>query len=196
MKEQDLYARADEALRDTVEQITGAGWQQRMGDWSNPAERTGPTVREFVNSEAADAAWVPDMLAGRTMNEVGKDTYARDLLGDDPKGAVATITARAIEAVIALDDPDRTVHCSFGDYPAREYLWQIIGFHGLGAWDIANTLGLDDPLADESLAQGMYDLIAPHADEWRAIGVFPARVPVADDAPVRDRLLGAVGRQP
>lgn len=196
MSEQDIFARADEALRDTVEQIRGDQWEQRMADWSNPSEKTGPTAREFVTSLASDAAWVPDLLAGRTMDEVGKERFAGDLIGDDPKGSLAAITATAIEAVRQLDDLDRTVHCSFGDFPAREYLWQIIAYHGFGAWDIANTLGLDDPLADEPLAQGMYDLIAPHAEAWRAMGIFPAAVPVPDDAPVRDRLIGLVGRQP
>lgn len=34
------------------------------------------------------------------------------------------------------------------------------------------------------------------AEEWRSYGVFPAAVPVADDAPLLDRLLGLTGRQP
>ena len=37
---------------------------------------------------------------------------------------------------------------------------------------------------------------APGMDEWRAIGVFPAPIPIADDAPLLDRLLCMTGRQP
>jgi len=44
--------------------------------------------------------------------------------------------------------------------------------------------------------QGIWDEISPHAEEWRAIGVFPAAVPVPDDAPLLDRLLGLTGRDP
>jgi len=44
--------------------------------------------------------------------------------------------------------------------------------------------------------QGLWDEISPHVEEWRAIGVFPAAVPVPDDAPLLDRLLGLTGRNP
>jgi hypothetical protein len=42
-----------------------------------------PTLREVVNALAYDDAWVPDMLAGRSMDEVGKDAFDGDLLGDE-----------------------------------------------------------------------------------------------------------------
>ena len=38
--------------------------------------------------------------------------------------------------------------------------------------------------------------MSPHAEEWRAIGVFPTAVPVPADAPLLSRLLGLTGRQP
>lgn len=95
----------------------------------------------------------------------------------------------------ALDDPDLIVHCSFGDYPAREYLWQINGFRALRAHDIAEVIGADSKLPDE-LVQGVWDETFPHAEEWRALGVFPAAVPVPDNAPLQDRLLGLTGREP
>jgi hypothetical protein len=44
--------------------------------------------------------------------------------------------------------------------------------------------------------QGIWDEISPHAEEWRAIGVFPAAVPVPDSAPLLNRLLGITGRPP
>ena len=48
----------------------------------------------------------------------------------------------------------------------------------------------------EELVQGIWDEVSPHAEEWRAIGVFPAAVPVPDDAPLLQRLLGLTGRPP
>jgi hypothetical protein len=87
------------------------------------------------------------------------------------------------------------VHCSFGEYPAREYFWQINGFRGLRAWDIANVIGIDPALPDD-LVQGLWDELSPNADEWRKFGVFPAAVAVPDDAPLLDRLLGITGRDP
>ena len=87
------------------------------------------------------------------------------------------------------------MHCSFGDYPAREYFWQINSFRGLRAHDIARVLGIDPQLPPE-LVQALWDEISPHAEEWRQIGVFPPAVAVPQDAPLLDRLLGLTGRQP
>ncbi len=53
-----------------------------------------------------------------------------------------------------------------------------------------------DPDLSEELVQGIWDEVSPHAEEWRSMGVFPAAVPVPDDAPLLARLLGLTGRQP
>ncbi len=87
------------------------------------------------------------------------------------------------------------VHLSFGDFPAREYFWQINSFRGLRAVDIARVIGADTTLPDE-LVQGLWEEIAPHAEEWRGMGIFPAAVEVPDDAPLQERLLGLTGREP
>lgn len=82
-----------------------------------------------------------------------------------------------------------------GDFPAREYLWQVNSFRGLRAHDIAELIGADSGLPD-ALVQGRWDEIEPHAEQWRSLGVFAARVEVPDDAPLQARLLGLTGRQP
>jgi hypothetical protein len=68
-------------------------------------------------------------------------------------------------------------------------------FRGLRAHDIAKVLGIDFELPD-LLVQGIWEEISPRAEEWRAIGVFPAAVAVLHDAPLPDRLLGLTGRDP
>jgi uncharacterized protein (TIGR03086 family) len=148
-----------------------------------------------IGYHAYDDAWVPAMVAGRTMEETGKDTFDGDLLGDDPRSAFAAIVEKACAAVEQVPDLEATVHCSFGDYTVREYLWQINSFRGLRAHDLARVIGVDSALPAE-LVQGLWDEISPHAEEWRTIGVFPAAVPVTPDAPLQDRLLGLTGRQP
>lgn len=135
------------------------------------------------------------MLAGRTMDEAGRDKFDGDLLGADPKANFAAIAREACAAARNLDDLDRVVHCSFGDFPAREYFWQINSFRGLRAHDLARVIGVEPKLPDE-LVQGMWDEISPHVEEWRAIGVFPAAVSVLDHAPLLHRLLGLTGRDP
>jgi hypothetical protein len=67
-----------------------------------------------------DDAWVPDMLAGKTLEKAGKTNYEGDLLGDDPKGNFARVVGYACAAAKAHTDLERTVRCSFGDYSAHD----------------------------------------------------------------------------
>jgi uncharacterized protein (TIGR03086 family) len=196
MNEPEVFVLADRALTAVVAQIAGSQWDAAMPPgFARRGSDQVPTLREIVNYHAYDDAWVPDMLAGRTMAEAGQDAFTGDLLGADPKASFAAIADKACAAALALDDLDRTVHCSFGDFPARAYFWQISMFRGLRAHDIARVIGVDPALPAE-LVQGIWEEISPHAEEWRAIGVFPAAVPVPEDAPLLDRLLGLTGRQP
>lgn len=195
MSEQDVFILAEHALKNVVDQIRDEQWAMEMP----PAFATrapGPvTLREIINYHAYDDAWVPDMLAGKTMDEAGKTNFQGDLLGADPKANFARIVETACAAARELDDLDRTVHCSFGDFSAREYFWQINSFRGLRAHDIAQVIGVDSDLPP-ALVQGLWDEISPHAEEWRAIGVFGPAVAVPDDASLQAKLLGLTGRQP
>ncbi len=196
MTETEVFVLADQALNDVVDKIRDDQWAMEMPPSfaRRPTDRT-PTLREIINYHAYDDAWVPDMLAGRTMDEVGKEKHKGDLLGDDPKGSFARIVATACAAARELSDFKRTVHCSFGDFSARDYLTQTTMFRGMRARDIARVIGVEPDLP-EDLVQGMWDEINPQAEAWRAIGVFGPKVSVPDDAPLLDRLLGLTGRDP
>jgi hypothetical protein len=54
-----------------------------------------PDLREIVNYHAHDDAWVPDMLAGRTMDEAGRGKFDGDLPGEDPRARFALIVEKA-----------------------------------------------------------------------------------------------------
>jgi len=196
MHETRVFELADLALNAVVSQIRDDQWDMPLpATFATRAADHMPTLREVIGSHAYDDAWVPDMLAGRTMAEVGVEAFTGDLLGDDPKAAFARIVDTAVAAARAFDDPLATVHCSFGDFTAAHYLWQANSFRGLRAHDIARVVGVDPDLPQE-LVQGLWDELRPVADEWRTYGVFAAAVPVADDAPLLARLLGLTGRDP
>jgi hypothetical protein len=196
MNEAEVFELADRTLNELVARITDDQWDMVMpATFAIPRSETIPTLRQVIAYHAYDDAWVPDMLAGRTMEEVGKDIFDGDLLGDDPRPPFAAIVEKACAAARQITDLEATVHCSFGDYTVRQYLWQINSFRGLRAHDIAEVIGVDPDLPEE-LVLGLWSEISPHAEEWRAIGVFPAAVPVPDDAPLQDRLLGLTGRPP
>ena len=196
MTEPEVFVLADQAINDVVAHIRDDQWAMAMPpSFARRQTDTIPTLREIVAYHAYDDAWVPDMLAGRTMDEVGKDKFKGDLLGDYPRGSFAAIVEKAIAAARAVDDLERTVHTSFGDFTTREYFYQTNMFRGLRARDLARVIGHPMTLPAE-LVQGIWDEIQPHAEEWRAIGVFAKAVPVPEDAPLLDRLLGLTGRDP
>jgi hypothetical protein len=197
MTETEVFQLAEHALNAVVQAIEPHQWDMDLPANFATRAAASPTLRELINYHAYDDAWVPDMLAGHTMAEAGADRFDGDLLGHDPKGAFGALVATACAAAAALApaDLDRTAHLSFGDYTVREYFWQINMFRALRAYDLAQTIGADLPLP-EALVQGVWDEVSPHAEEWRAIGVFPAAVTVPAGAPLIDRLLGLTGRPP
>jgi uncharacterized protein (TIGR03086 family) len=196
MAEPDVFQLADRALARVVAQIAPGQWDMILPSaFATRSRPEPPSLRSLVNYHAYDDAWVPDMLAGLTMDDAGSDKFDGDLLGDDAVASFEAIVERACAAAAAVTDLDAVVHLSFGEYPVREYFWQINQFRALRAHDIAREIGVDPDLAAE-LVEGIWDELSPHAEEWRSIGVYPAAVPVSEDAPLLDRLLGLTGRQP
>jgi hypothetical protein len=194
MNEPEVFVSADRALVRVVAQIAAEQWEMVLpASFTTRARPEPPRLRTLVNYHAYDDAWVPDMLAGLTMDEAGAGKFDGDLLGDDPVASFEAIADRACAAA-AVSDLDAVAHLSFGDYSVREYFWQINQFRALRAHDIAREIGVYPGLPPD-LVQGLWDELAPHAEEWRTIGVFPAAVPVADDAPLLHRLLGLTGRR-
>jgi hypothetical protein len=196
LSEPDVFLLAEQVLLRVVQQISDDQWSMVMpANFTTRVRPEPPTLRELINYHAYDDAWVPDMLAGRTMTQAGPDKFDGDLLGHDPKGSFVAIVGTACAAADAVTNLDQVVHLSFGDYSVREYFWQINLFRGLRAHDIAKVIGVHAELP-EDLVQGIWDEVSPQAEEWRAIGVFPTAVEVAASAPLLDRLLGLTGRDP
>jgi len=192
----ETFVAADRALNAVIQQVRDDQWDMTMPpDFARRAPGETVTLREIVNYHAYDDAWIPAVLAGQTVAEVGEDAFRGDLLGDDPRASFAAIVDRAVAAAEALTDLDTVLHFTYGDYPAREGLWHVISFRGLRAVDLARVIGVDDQL-DPELVEAMWTEFLPQAETWRELGVFGPRVPVADDAPLQERLLGLTGRQP
>ena len=194
--ERRLFVLADEALLGVVRQVRDDQWDlPTAAEVSTSRPGTDPPLREVVGYHAYEDAWVPAMLAGRTMAEVGADAHRGDLLGADPVAAFERFTEEAITAATALQDLDRTVHCSFGDFSARDFLWQSIVFRGTRAVEIARLLGLDDRLPDELVA-AMLAYMRENAEQWRSWGVLGAAVEAPADATPQEELMAVMGRRP
>ncbi len=69
MNEKDVFVLADQALNGVVARIRHDQWDLVVPD--DMTREPGTTLRELVNYHACDDAWAPDVLAGRTIEEVG-----------------------------------------------------------------------------------------------------------------------------
>jgi uncharacterized protein (TIGR03086 family) len=193
MTEQELFVSAQAALKNVVDHIRDDQWEMIMPSAFSRAVKKELTLKELLNYHAYDDAWVPDMLTGKTMDEVGKDAFKGDLLGTDPKASFAKYNAEATEAVSSFTGLDMIVHLSYGDYPAREYLWHITYFRTLRSYDLAGVVGIE-PKTPTDLLQGLWTIIEPHADEWRKMGVLDAALPIPEGSDERTRILSLLGR--
>lgn len=192
MSEQSVFIMSERALAAVVAQVDDEQWDQLCPDWFQTGAQGKATLRQIVNYHAFDTAWVPDVLAGRTLAEVGR---AHDHVKTDPGCDYQAYSDAAIAAAESLDDPDKLVHLSYGDFPAREYLKHITSFRGFRAYDIARWIGVSTVLPAD-VVQGMWDELVPEVEAWRVMGVYGDAVPVPEGSSLQDRLLGLVGRDP
>ena len=124
-------------------------------------------VRTLVNHVVGEDRWVPPLLAGLTIAEVG-DTLSGDLLGDEPQ--VAWDGARRdAEGVVSAVPDDRTVALSAGPTPVAEYLWQLAADHLIHAWDLATAVGIE-LVFDDDLAAAVEDWFRAREDGYRQAG--------------------------
>lgn len=189
MKQKELFLQSDAALRSVIDRIQP---EQRAllapAGWSRVEN---PTLHDILAYHAFDEAWVPDVLAGRTIDEVG-DRYAGDLLGDDPIAGYDRLNELATAAVAASDDPEATAHLSYGDFTMGEALEHMSIYRAFQAWSIAKFIGLDYSLPPE-LVEGLWERVMPNVEGWRSMGVFGPEVEVPADADRETELLGKTG---
>ncbi|MCU1506362.1 MAG: hypothetical protein QOG18_221 [Microbacteriaceae bacterium] len=189
MKQKELFLQADAALRSVIDSITPAQLAMPApADWSRTPD---PTVRDIIADHARDEAWVPDVLAGRTIDEIG-DRYAGDLLGDDPVASYDRLNDLATAAVERDLDPDKTVHLSYGDFPVSVYLEHISTYRAFQAWLIPKHLGIDYSLPT-ALVDELWEQVLPQVEDWRTMGVFGPEVDVPAGADRETQLLGKTG---
>lgn len=187
---QELFVRSNQELRKVIDQIKDDQWDLQMpeGTSSKPS-----TLREAVNYHAYDDAWVPDVLAGDTKQQVG-DTYDFLLTAEDTVTEYDTYNDVAITIVEDFTDLQKIVHLSYGDFPAGEYLQHIISFRAFRVYDISALIGIDTKMP-EDFVQALWDEFTPVIEGYRQMGVFPPAIEVPDTADLQTKLLGLVGRK-
>lgn len=191
MPQRDVVELHQRALEQARPVVAAVGDDQ----WGNPTPCTEWTVRDLLQHLTSECLWVPEILAGRTVDEVG-DRFEGDVLEDDPRGAFDAASAEVLAAMARLDDTSKTVHLSFGDVPAEVYVWQLFTDALVHAWDLARGTGQDHTL-DPGLCEAALEVNRPMVTaDVRAAGIIGPEIAVPDDAGVCDQLLGFLGRDP
>lgn len=163
------------------------------GQWHDPTPDDDWDVRMLVNHLAVEQLWVPPLVDGKTIADVG-DSLDGDRLGDDPVAAWDDAVADSLESFSATAVPGRTVQLSYGERPTLDYMWEMTTDALIHSWDLARAIQADETL-DPELSQFVYDKTLPMAEELVKTGLFKAVVPVADNAPLQTRLLAIFGRR-
>ena len=164
------------------------------GQWHAPTPCTEWDVRQLVNHLVVEQLWVPPILAGRTVPDVG-DAFDGDQLGADPVGAWDRASAASGAALAEPGALQRTVHLSYGDRPAEGYCAEMTSDLLVHSWDLARGIGADETL-DPELVDFVYAQFAPHADALAQSGLCAPPVDVPEDADRQTRLLALSGRRP
>lgn len=168
---------------------------ESVGDqWSAPTPCSDWDVRDLVNHVVGEDLWTVPLMGGSTVEEVG-NRFDGDVLGDDPLASGRSAAEAAIEAAAAGLAAGRTVHLSFGDFPAEEYANQLAADHLIHAWDLAAAIGADRRL-DPKLVDDVARWFAEREDLYRSAGAIGERPPGELPANPQDRLLYGFGRQP
>lgn len=179
------------AFRRATDGFVARARQINSTQWSAATPCSEWDVRALVNHVAGEYRWVPEMIAGRTVADVG-DRLDGDLLGDDPLQALIEAQRLALAAVEAPGVLATTVHLSFGDTPASEYARQMTVDSVIHAWDLARAIGGDETL-DPELVELSYAELQRCAEDWRAAGVF-GPVTAASDGSTQAKVLALAGR--
>ena len=181
---------AEEFYRRAVATFDSSMQAVGSDDWSKPTPCTEWDVRALVAHVVDEDLWVPPLLDGKTIEEVG-DAFA-DPLGDDPIASWDKAKREGIGASRGVD-LEATVHVSFGDITADEYLKQVATDHVIHAWDLARAVGASVDFDDDAV-ETAYLYLEPNAELWRQAGAFGPAVPAPDGADRLTELVALTGR--
>lgn len=184
MDAKELFNRVLAQASEVFETVTPA-------DYQKPTPDTEWDVHTLANHMLYELSWIPEMVQGYTIVEVGAK-YDGDLLENVPAANWHTAAERAIAAVSACDLGE-TAHLSYGDYSNESYLQQASGDLLVHSWDLASALQTGWHM-DPEVAQVIYDGMAASRAAWQNSGLFGREIDVPGSADIQTKLLALTGR--
>ncbi|MFB8280444.1 TIGR03086 family metal-binding protein [Nocardia colli] len=158
--------------------------------WNDPMPCTEWTVRDLVNHLVGEHLWVPHLLAGETLEQVG-DRYDGDVLGGDPVRAWDAAAERSLAAWQGTDLTG-TAQFSFGEAPLTMYADQMLIDLIVHGWDLARACGQDESLDPRAVDNSLIYARA-NAERVAGLGIFAAPVATTSTDPAV-QLLAMLGR--
>jgi uncharacterized protein (TIGR03086 family) len=184
-----LLEQYEHALREFGSRVEQVGDDQ----WSLPTPCSEWDVRALVAHVTDEQRWAPYLMGGGRTDEAG-DRFSSDPLGEDPKQAWRDLSAAAADAFGAEGALERTVHLSYGESSARDYLWQMTVDLAVHAWDLARGIGADEHL-DPELVRRIHHETDKDAEALAGSGLFDPPVRVASTSDLQTRMLALFGRR-
>ncbi len=167
--------------------------QIREDQWHLPTPCTEWDVRDLMQHLVNEQLWLPPLLKQKTIAEVG-DRFDGDNLGNDPVAAWEAAAAAARAAVEGVKDLQQVTHLSFGDFPAQEYIDQMLFDLHIHGWDLRTGIGADTIMDDELTSYLMpWAEIAMKA--YEQAGATAAPPPIPDGASAQTKILALSGRR-
>jgi uncharacterized protein (TIGR03086 family) len=151
------------------------------------------SVRQLLNHVVSGNLWVPELVGGKTIEEVGTRLDG-DQLGTDPLAAYDASAERAARAFRGSGAMERPVAVSYGPVPGSVYCGHRFIDVLIHGWDLAVSTGQDSAL-DPELVAACWEVVEPQQALLAATGAFGSDVEVGPDADLQTRLLAVLGRR-
>jgi uncharacterized protein (TIGR03086 family) len=160
-------------------------------DYGKPTPCDDWDVQTLLNHVISGNHWVGELMAGKTIEEVG-DRLDGDMVGDDP-GAAWEASARVADSGFSKDGAmEMPVAVSYGPVPGEVYAGHRFIDVLIHGWDLARGTGQSDVL-DAELVDACLAVVEPQQELLSGSGAF-ATCEIPDDADPQTRLLAMLGR--
>ena len=158
--------------------------------WGLATPCTEWSVRDLVNHVVGEDLWTVPLVNGATIAEVG-ERFDGDVLGGEPVARALEAADEAVTAVAARLPEGGTVHLSYGEERADEYVWQLCADHLIHGWDLAAATGADSRMPHDLVA-ALADWFSSHEEGYRSAGVIGEQGELTGDG--QHDLLARFGR--